>query len=93
MSNPVTNTARLRELSRAVTQGREGWREFSMRVPAEPDRDADLVLSTAADEIESLRAAADWMERVPHDPYCLALCGDTVKWPEDCDCLLSEQAP
>lgn len=27
-----------------------------MRVPAEPDRDADLVLARAADEIERLRA-------------------------------------
>jgi hypothetical protein len=49
---------RLRELAHAVTQGREAVaREFTMRVPAEPERDADLVLSTAADEIERLRHA------------------------------------
>lgn len=52
-----TNVARLRELSHAVTQGPDAIRrECSMRVPAEPDRDADLVLSSAADEIERLRA-------------------------------------
>lgn len=49
-------TDRLRELSDAVTRGPEVRdREFTMRVPAEPDRDADLVLSTAADEIDRLR--------------------------------------
>lgn len=46
-------TQRLRQLSDAVT--REDWKAFSMRVPAEPDRDADLVLMSAADEIERLR--------------------------------------
>jgi hypothetical protein len=50
--------ARLRELSKAVTTGREAVaREFTMRVPAEPLRDADLVLSTAADELERARRA------------------------------------
>ena len=47
---------RLKELSKAVTKGREGLhREFTMRIPAELDRDADLVLSIAARRIESLR--------------------------------------
>ncbi len=46
---------RLRELGKAVTEGREGLlREFTMRVPAEPDRDADLILYAAADLIEKL---------------------------------------
>lgn len=46
---------RVRELAHAVTQGREAAaREMTMRVPAEPDRDADLVLSTVADELERL---------------------------------------
>ena len=40
---------RLEELSDAVTSGKERTlREFSMRVPAEVDRDADLILSGAA---------------------------------------------
>lgn len=46
---------RVRELAHAVTQGREAVaREMTMRVPAEPDRDADLVLTTVADELERL---------------------------------------
>ena len=33
---------RLRELGKAVTKGRAAvLREFTMRIPAEPDRDAD----------------------------------------------------
>jgi len=44
--------ARLRELSHAAADGR--WSEFSMRVPAEPERDADLVLQTVANELERL---------------------------------------
>ena len=46
---------RLRELAHAVTQGPDTLRrEMTMRVPAEPERDADLVLSSAASEIEQL---------------------------------------
>ena len=49
--------ARLRQLSDAVTKGRDSiCREFTMRVPAELDRDADLVLSEAAQRIEILEA-------------------------------------
>lgn len=49
--------ARLRDLSDAVTEGRDALnREFTMRVPAEPDRDADLVLSSAADLLDRLQA-------------------------------------
>ena len=41
--------ARLEELSRAVTEGKDAIsREFTMRIPAEMDRDADLVLHAAA---------------------------------------------
>ena len=47
---------RLRQLAHAAADGQ--WREFSMRVPAEPDRDADLVLAKAADEIEARNFAA-----------------------------------
>ena len=51
---------RLKELSKAVTKGREGLhREFTMRIPAELDRDADLVLSIAARRIESLSQQID----------------------------------
>jgi len=43
---------RLEELSNAVTQGRDSInREFTMRVPAEMDRDAELVLNEAAARI------------------------------------------
>jgi hypothetical protein len=46
--------ARLRELVGAVIQGPDTVRrEFDMRVPAEPLRDADLVLSTAARMLEA----------------------------------------
>ncbi len=43
---------RLRELSRARWD-RDAWeRETTVRIPAEPERDIDLVLSKAADLIE-----------------------------------------
>lgn len=49
---------RLRELSDAVTGGRAATEsEFSMRVPAECDRDADLVLAEAAERLEALEDA------------------------------------
>ena len=44
-------TERLRQLSTAVAD--QNWREFSMRAPAEPDRDADIVIMQAAMLIES----------------------------------------
>ncbi len=51
---------RLDALSDAVTKGREAVaREFTMRVPAENDRDADLVLSEAADRIRRVGLAAE----------------------------------
>lgn len=43
---------RLRELSDAIAGGRAATEsEFSMRVPAECDRDADLVLAEAAERL------------------------------------------
>jgi hypothetical protein len=49
--------ARLKELSDAIIQGREAQAsEFTMRIPAECDRDADLVLSEAANRINKLCA-------------------------------------
>ena len=51
---------RLDALSDAVTKGRDAVaREFTMRVPAEHDRDADLVLSEAADRIRRADLAAE----------------------------------
>ena len=55
---------RLRELSNAVT--RADWNEFSMRIPAEKDRDADFVLLRAANKIAALEADAarmDWIQK------------------------------
>lgn len=46
---------RLEELAHAVTQGGDAVnREFNMRIPAECDRDADLVLSAASRRIRQL---------------------------------------
>lgn len=48
---------RLHELSDAVTKGPQAVaREFGMRIPAELDRDADLVLSQAAIRLATLEA-------------------------------------
>lgn len=44
---------RLKQLAHAVAD--EDWSEFSLRVPADSERDADLVLLRASKEIESLR--------------------------------------
>lgn len=54
LTQAPVDTERLLRLSRAVAD--RDWSEFSMRVPAEPQRDADLVLSAAADELSVLRA-------------------------------------
>ena len=46
---------RLDELSNAVTKGKDAIdREFTMRIPAEMDRDADIVLSEASKRITEL---------------------------------------
>ncbi len=50
--------ARLNELSDAVTKGEAGLHEFYMRIPAERDRDADLVLHEAANRLRELEAVA-----------------------------------
>lgn len=44
---------RLKQLAHAVAE--QDWNEFSMRIPADPERDADLVIFAAAKEIASLR--------------------------------------
>ena len=57
--------ARLRELAQAVTYGREAInREFTMRVPADEDRDADCVLTWAADALGQATDALDHIMRV-----------------------------
>lgn len=49
--------SRVKQLSTAITQGRDSFeREFTMRVPAECDRDADLVLYEIAGRYEDLLA-------------------------------------
>lgn len=46
---------RLKELSAAATKGKHTLeREFTMRIPAEVDRDADIVLSAAARRLKNL---------------------------------------
>ena len=50
----MVNTDRIRQLSHCAADGK--WSEFYMSIPPRPDRDADLVLSAAADEIDRLRA-------------------------------------
>lgn len=55
-SNVLCN--RLDELAEFVTKGPDAVRrEFTMRVPAELDRDADLVISEASRRIKELEAA------------------------------------
>jgi len=55
--------SRLGELANVVTQGRDAVaREFTMRVPAEMDYDADLVLSAASRRIAELEAQVALLE-------------------------------
>ena len=57
-------TERLRELSKARWD-RDAWeRETTVRIPAEPDRDIDLVLASAAELIDRLRARVALFEPV-----------------------------
>lgn len=68
--------ARLHELSDAITKGRDSInREFTMRVPAEVDRDADLVLAEAARRISTFdikRPGRDPIDMVLYCPRCRA---------------------
>ena len=59
---------RLKELSDAVTKGEQGQREFTMRIPAEVDRDADIVLSESARRLAKFEASSQWVsveDRLP----------------------------
>ena len=50
-------TSRLTELWRAIIEGREGInREFFMRIPAEVDYDADIVICEASQRLKQLEA-------------------------------------
>jgi hypothetical protein len=49
--------SRLNELAHCVADGKLS--EFTMRIPAECDRDADIVLSEAANRIETMQAKLD----------------------------------
>lgn len=49
---------RLNELSLAVSENR--MTAFSMSIPADPKRDADIVLRDAADELLKLKARYTW---------------------------------
>ena len=62
-------TERLRELSKARWD-KDAWeRETTVRIPAEPDRDIDLVLSNAAAEIDRLRARVAELEAERADQF------------------------
>lgn len=53
----AVSTKRLREIAHAIADGNAN--ELTMRVPAEPGRDADLVVMSAADELDRLREDRD----------------------------------
>ena len=56
----AVSTKRLREIAQAIADGNAN--ELTMRVPAEPGRDADLVVMSAADELDRLRARVAELE-------------------------------
>lgn len=74
---------RLDELARAVTQGREAKeQEFTMRVPAELDRDADLVLSEAAKRLRAAIQPAAQPEPVTSDDELIAIIREDYRMAE-----------
>lgn len=57
-------SARLDQLSDVVSSNRERIdAEFAMRIPAEVDRDADLVMSEAAVRLEALQAECERLRK------------------------------
>ena len=58
---------RLDELSDAVTKNAVN-REFVMRIPAEVDYDADIVLSEASIRIKDLESKNEWSPQTPLIP-------------------------
>jgi hypothetical protein len=91
--NDVPNevlSSRLYELSKAVTEGKDAVsREFTMRVPAELDRDADLVLYEASRRIkefdservnhESGKALMKEISDINHD-LCVSMQAAYIEW-------------
>lgn len=74
-------TDRLHEIANAIADA--NYSELTKRIPAEPDRDADLVVSSAAREITCLRAELSayredaeryrWLRnRIPGSAYRIA---------------------
>lgn len=61
---------RLDELATAVTKGRDGISEFTMRIPAECDRDADLVLCEAARRLRENTKAPEMLELLEEFVSC-----------------------
>lgn len=60
-----TIITRLNELSDAVTGGRESQAvQFTMRIPAECDRDADLVIGEAASRLAKLGRVRELAEKI-----------------------------
>jgi hypothetical protein len=71
---------RLKELAHATTK--ENWREFDMRLPAEPLRDADLVLTRTADLLQRQRPQPVAVsERLPGAKDCALWPGDPEATP------------
>ena len=76
---------RLRELSEAAARG--DWNEFSLRVPAEKDRDADFVLLQAADKIAALEAdAARYRWLRAQDDSCSIQVLQGISWEKPAMC-------
>lgn len=77
---------RLDELAVAVTKGEKGLsREFCMRIPAELDHDADLVISEASIRLKALKAENeqtkfDWAEEVAHKNEAISGHLDSVSY-------------
>ena len=64
---------RLDELADAARNGRETQdREFTIRIPAECDRDADLVISEAMNRIKALQHRVSSLEAVKEQDEWLA---------------------
>ena len=76
-------TERLRELSKARWD-RDAWeRETTVRIPAEPDRDIDLVLASAAEQIDRLRARVAELESLDRGGWVRTCGADHVVVPRD----------
>jgi len=60
--NAITNeqlATRLRELSDAVTLGERGRSEFTMSIPVNVERDADIILDEAARRLAARNGGED----------------------------------